>query len=149
MTPVLRFIALDAGHLDWVVEQEQALQAHPWTRGNFEDSLAAGHEAWGLLVDDALAGYAIVLRVLDEAHLLTIGIAPGFQGQGLGTQFVERLSVHARDDGAASFYLEVRPSNTAALALYTRSGFVEIGRRRGYYPAQDGREDAIVMRRAL
>jgi ribosomal-protein-alanine N-acetyltransferase len=144
-----RFAALTAADLDWVVTEEAALQAHPWTRGNFEDSLVAGHEAWGMWLGEQPAAYAIVLRVLDEAHLLTIGVTPALQGQGLGGRFLGWLCARAQHDGVASFYLEVRPSNRAALALYTRADFVEIGRRRGYYPAQDGREDAIVMRRAL
>lgn len=144
-----RFAALTAADLDRVVTEEAALQAHPWTRGNFEDSLVAGHEAWGMWLGEQPAAYAIVLRVLDEAHLLTIGVTPALQGQGLGGRFLAWLCARAQHDGVASFYLEVRPSNRAALALYTRADFVEIGRRRGYYPAQDGREDAIVMRRAL
>lgn len=144
-----RIVPLAAEQLDWVATQEAALQAHPWSRGNFEDSLAAGHEAWLMYEDDTPAAYAIVLRVLDEAHLLTIGVVSGQQGRGLGGRLLAWLCDRAQQEGAASFYLEVRPSNVAALALYARAGFDEIGRRRGYYPAAQGREDAIVMRRAL
>ncbi|GAB1461001.1 hypothetical protein MASR2M50_27760 [Thauera sp.] len=91
----------------------------------------------------------IVMNVLDEAHLLDIAVTLEAQGSGLATRFLDWLAETARARGARDFYLEVRPSNTAALRLYARGGFVEIGRRRGYYPATGGREDAIVMRRAL
>ena len=89
------------------------------------------------------------MNVLDEAHLLDIGIVAALQGRGLAMRFLDWLAEGAKARGACDFYLEVRPSNAAALRLYARSGFVEIGRRRGYYPAADGREDAIVMRRTL
>ena len=94
-------------------------------------------------------GYAIVLNVLDESHLLDIGVVPAAQGQGLGRYFLGWLCERAKEHGADTFFLEVRPSNVAALRLYERFGFAEIGRRRGYYPAAEGREDAIVMRLAL
>lgn len=135
--------------LDWVSAREAELHAHPWSRGNFADSLASGYDAWILSRDGAPAGYAIVMNVLDEAHLLDIGIVADLQGRGLATRFLDWLAAGTKARGACDFYLEVRPSNTVALRLYARSGFVEIGRRRGYYPAVGGREDAIVMRRAL
>lgn len=136
-------------HLDWVVACEAALHAFPWSRGNFLDSLAAGHSAWVMCAGNDRLGYAIVLNVLDEAHLLNISIAPSAQRRGHGRRFLGWLHEHARATGATQLFLEVRPSNTAALALYEALGYVQIGRRRGYYPAAHGREDAIVMRREL
>ncbi len=145
----LAFASMREEDLGWVSAREAELHAHPWSRGNFADSLASGYDAWVLSCDGVSAGYAIVMNVLDEAHLLDIGIVAALQGKGLATRFLDWLAEGARTRGACDFYLEVRPSNTAALRLYARSGFVEIGRRRGYYPAADGREDAVVMRRAL
>ncbi|MDX5411380.1 MAG: ribosomal protein S18-alanine N-acetyltransferase [Thauera sp.] len=147
--PELSFVAMRAEDLDWVAAREAELHAYPWSRGNFADSLAAGHDAWIMRHGDDTVGYAIVLKVLDEAHLLDIGIVASAQGQGLGQSFMAWLCGEAREGGAETFYLEVRPSNAAALRLYQRMGFEEIGRRRAYYPAGSAREDAIVMRRVL
>jgi ribosomal-protein-alanine N-acetyltransferase len=135
--------------LDWVVEQEAALHSFPWTRGNFVDSLSAGHGCW--LMSDAgrPVAYAIVLIVLDEAHLLNISVVRDAQGRGLGRHLLEHLIADARRGGIRQFFLEVRPSNVPALALYRCAGFVEIGQRKGYYPSSGGRENAIVMRLEL
>lgn len=136
--------------LDWVVDHEAALHAFPWSRGNFVDSLAAGHSAWVMRVGGSPAAYAVMLMVLDEAHLLNISVAREFQGARLGTALLRHLFAEARRCGASQFFLEVRPSNSAALALYRSHGFQPIGRRKGYYALREGgREDAIVMRLEL
>ena len=145
----LSFAAMMAHDLDWVAAREAELHAHPWSRGSFADALASGYEAWIMQRAGEATGYAIVLNVLDESHLLDIGVVPAAQGQGLGRYFLGWLCERAKEHGADTFFLEVRPSNVAALRLYERFGFAEIGRRRGYYPAAEGREDAIVMRLAL
>ena len=139
------------GDLDWVAAREAELHPHPWTRGNFADALESGNEAWILRRDARPVGYAVVLPVLDEAHLLTIGVLAPEQGKGLGRAALAQLIAVARGRGATRFFLEVRPSNEAALALYHSAGFEAVGRRRGYYPAAGGSgpEDAIVMRLAL
>ncbi|MDT3671071.1 MAG: ribosomal protein S18-alanine N-acetyltransferase [Aromatoleum sp.] len=136
--------------LDWVVENEAELHAFPWTRGNFVDSLVAGYGAWILRDTAQPLAYAVMLTVVDEAHLLNISVARPAQRAGIGGRLLRQLFDEARERGASQFFLEVRPSNEAAIALYDRHGFESIGRRRGYYPARDGgREDAIVMRREL
>jgi len=147
--PALGFVPIGEADLDWVCAQEAELHAHPWTRGNFVDSLASGHDAWVLTCDGEPAGYAVVMHILDESHLLDIGIVTPMQGRGLGRLFLDWLAASARSRGSETFFLEVRPSNASALRLYARCGFIEIGRRRGYYPGRAGREDAVVMRRAL
>lgn len=145
----LGFVPMADHDLDWVVEQEAALHRFPWSRANFADSLAAGYAC--LLMHDAGApvGYAVVLGVLDEAHLLNISVIHAAQRRGLGSRLLGHLISTARDDGVRQFFLEVRPSNLPAIALYRCAGFVEIARRKGYYPSPDGREDAIVMRLEL
>lgn len=100
-------------------------------------------------VKDEPVAYAVVLRVLDEAHLLGIGVALSAQRRGYGRRLLQHLCERAAKEGATCFFLEVRVSNDAARALYRAMGFDEVGRRRGYYPAGVGREDAIVMRRTL
>ncbi|MDR1661603.1 MAG: ribosomal protein S18-alanine N-acetyltransferase [Azoarcus sp.] len=140
---------MDERDLDWVAAQEASLHAFPWTRRNFTDSLACGHLC-RLMFDGAFpVAYAVMLMALDEAHLLNFNVAIAEQGRGLGRCLLESLFDEARCNGGLQLFLEVRSSNAPALALYRRSGFIEIGRRAAYYPAREGREDAIVMRRGL
>jgi ribosomal-protein-alanine N-acetyltransferase len=135
--------------LDAVAAAEARIYAFPWTRGNFADSLAAGHEAWLAEQGGRMIGYAVVMQVLDEAHLLNISVLPELQRGGRGSALLGHLCGRARQRAATRMLLEVRPGNLAGQEFYLRHGFVEIGRRRDYYPASEGREDAIVMAREL
>ena len=135
--------------LDGVATLEARLQAFPWSRGNFADSLVAGYSAWVARRGGELIGFSVVMAALDEAHLLNIGVAAAWQGQGHGARLLRHAMQQARQDGAARLLLEVRPSNARAVALYRHFGFDEIGRRKGYYPAAVGREDALVFARSL
>ena len=135
--------------IDAVVAVEQRIQRHPWTAGNFRDALAAGNECWLQREEGAVASFAVTLPAVDETELLVIGVAPELQRSGRGRAMLEFLLEAARQAGMTRMLLEVRPSNAAAVAFYTATGFAEIGRRRGYYPASAGREDAIVMAKNL
>jgi ribosomal-protein-alanine N-acetyltransferase len=135
--------------VDEIVETEQRAYPYPWTRVNFMDSLASGYSAWVCRCGGSLIGYAVMMLVLDEAHLLNLTVAPDWQRRGYGMLIAHHLFSTARDHGAARMFLEVRPSNLAAVSLYEHCGFAPIGRRRGYYPADDRREDALVMARDL
>ena len=121
----------------------------PWSAGNFIDSIHAGYSAWVYEVGGEIIGHAVLMMVLDEAHLLNITIAPSWRRQGLGRVLLEHAMNAARHQLARALFLEVRPSNTTAIALYEKSGFEAIGLRKGYYPAQEGRENALVMRLVL
>lgn len=145
----MSYEVMQEGDLDAVVDTERRCHVFPWTRGNFSDSLAAGYGAWLAREDDRMAGYAVMMRAPDEAHLLNITIVPDLQRCGRGSALLGHLFVQARVWGVTRMLLEVRPGNASGLALYRRQGFAEIGRRRDYYPAADGREDAIVMARDL
>lgn len=135
--------------LDAVAEAEARIHPFPWTRGNFADSLAAGHGAWLALEDGRMTGYAIMMQALDEAHLLNISVLPEFQRSGRGSALLVHIVFQAGLLAATRMLLEVRPGNISGQGFYKRHGFVEIGRRRDYYPAHEGREDAIVMARGL
>lgn len=146
----LRTTAMTRADLDAVATAEATLHASPWTRGQFADSLAAGHDA--LLAYDssnAWVGYGVVMIAVGEADLLNISVLPAFQRQGVGAAFLQHLMARAKAQQATRMLLEVRATNQAALALYARQGFIEIGRRRGYYSAHQQREDAIVMAHEL
>lgn len=145
----MSFMPMTPADLDAVLAIEQAVQEFPWTRGNFADALAAGYDAWVMREGERVVGFAVLMQAVDEAHLLVIGIAPDRQRQGRGRALLEFVVARARLAGMTRLLLEVRPSNLPALAFYRQAGFVEIGRRRAYYPTHDGREDAIVMAKAL
>jgi ribosomal-protein-alanine N-acetyltransferase len=138
-----------AADLDAVLRAETDLHPFPWTLGNFSDSMVAGHGLWIAEEDGEMVAYAVTTQVLDEAHLLNISVVPGKQRSGRGARVMQHLFEVARAQGGARMFLEVRPSNQAACRLYQGCDFIEIGRRKGYYPAHEGREDAIVMARNL
>ena len=117
----------------------------PWTLGIFRDCLRADYPAWVLQVDGRLAGYCLMSIAAGEAHVLNVCTAPELQGRGLGRQLVHALLRIARARRVDRVFLEVRPSNVAAIRLYDAEGLNEIGRRPRYYPARNGREDALVM----
>lgn len=146
---MLRYRAVAEADLDTLVEAERRIHAFPWTRGNFADSLAAGHGAWLALENGEMVGYAVTMPAPEETHLLNISVLPERWRGGTGSALLAMLFDLARQGGAGRMLLEVRAGNVAALAFYRHHGFVEIGRRRGYYPAHEGREDAIVMAREL
>lgn len=145
----LEFFPMNAGDVDSVAALESSLQVFPWSRGNFEDSLKAGYGVWVARLGGELIGFSVVMSVIDEAHLLAIGIAKRYQGQGFGARMLRHAMECARLGGAGRLFLEVRPSNERAVALYRHFGFREIGRRRDYYPAIVGREDALVFDKEL
>ncbi len=139
-----------------VAEIERSVYAAPWSEGNFVDSLMAGYCAWVLRTDGRAApliGYFVLMAAVDEAHLLNLSIASAWQAQGHGLFLLRKATGLAVDHHATSVILEVRPSNSRALAIYRRFGFHDHGLRRRYYPAsaqdQQSREDAIVMRLPL
>ena len=132
-----------------VMKIESALYTHPWTRGNFADSLRAGYECRTYRVQRELIGYFVLLAAAGEAHLLNLSIAEPHQRRGYGTALLNEATALARKLGAKNVFLEVRPSNRGAQELYCRYGFRKIAVRRDYYPARHGREDALVLSLAL
>ena len=133
-------------HLGPVLAVEQAAYSHPWTRGNFVDSLRAGYEGRLLCAGDTLLGYYVAMKGVDEVHLLNITVAPEYQRQGWGRLMLDALAAWARAQGVQWLWLEVRRSNLHAQRVYERYGYRRVGERKGYYPAEAGRrEDAIVM----
>ncbi len=135
--------------LDVVAAIEQAAYPHPWTRGNFSDSLDAGYHCWIVERSGIIAGYTVVMIAAGEAHLLNLTVSASMQKQGMGRELLNFVLKLSRDYDARRLLLEVRPSNVAARALYRSAGFSEIGVRKGYYPGDTGREDAVVLELSL
>ncbi|GIX32824.1 MAG: ribosomal-protein-alanine acetyltransferase [Lysobacterales bacterium] len=132
-----------------VAEIERRAYAFPWRETTFRDCLRVGHRCFVIELDGMIVGYGLFSLVFEECHLLNLCIDPDYQGRGLGRLLLRRLCRIASGGGAERVYLEVRPSNEVALGLYRSEGFREIGRRPRYYPAAEGREDAIVMEKRL
>jgi ribosomal-protein-alanine N-acetyltransferase len=128
---------------------ELASYEYPWSLGNFADSLGAGYSMWVREAEGEVIGYYAMMAAAGEAHLLNLTIAPIWRRHGLGRDLLDHCLARACDHKAESLFLEVRTSNTAAIALYHSSGFGDLAVRRGYYPARDGREDALIMKKNL
>lgn len=149
-----RLEAMTESWLAAVCRVEQSAYPHPWTRGNFNDSLRAGYQAQlligGVGPDTQLLGYFVAMQGVDEVHLLNITVAPAWQRQGWARLMLDALVLWSRGQGAQWIWLEVRVSNTRARVMYERYGFRHVGSRQQYYPADKaGREDAVVMSMAL
>lgn len=144
VSDAISFRPMTEADLDAVLRIEYAAFSHPWTRGIFLDGLKS-YECWLMFEGSQQVGHGVINVILDEAHLLNITVKPESQGRGLGLRLLEHLMSRAQTRNAAECFLEVRASNASAYRLYERYGFNEIGRRRGYYPSADGREDALVM----
>ena len=149
LKPRQSFRPMQMADLDHVMEIENVVYSHPWTRGNFSDSLTAGYSCWVLEEDGVIIGYSVLMLAMEEAHLLNVSIAREHQQQGYGRLLLEKMMEVSRSHGAAHMFLEVRVSNRSAIKLYEKMGFNEMAIRRKYYPAQHGREDAYLMGLAL
>ena len=147
--PQLRLRPMTLSDLDAVAAIEAQAYAFPWSRGNFVDSLAAGYWCTLLEADGEALGYTIAQPGVDELHLLNVTVAPSQQGRGRGSRLLGALEAAASAHDLEGVWLEVRQSNLRAQSLYRRRGYREAGRRRRYYPAPGGREDAIRMTLAL
>lgn len=143
--PAPQLRAMRETDLDAVMDIEIRAYPFPWTQGIFRDCLRAGYGCWVLENHGKLLGYGVLSVAAGEAHVLNVCIEPKAQGRGHGRRLMKRLLDLARWHRAERVYLEVRPSNPTAIALYETLGFNEFGRRPNYYPAKGGREDAIVM----
>jgi ribosomal-protein-alanine N-acetyltransferase len=163
-TAELSFLPMQAADLDAVLDIESVSHLHPWTRGNFSDSLAAGHWAYCIRpqVDQAIKGsyldpsilwaYCILYPAVDELHLLNITVSPKLRKLGLASRMMAAIEGVAAQQNMPRIILEVRPSNLAAVTLYQKLGYEQIGIRKNYYPADPQlgtREDALVMAKSI
>lgn len=131
--------------LDEVITIEKAAYPYPWTRGIFHDCLHIGYLCWVLEINEKIVAYSVMSVAVGEAHLLTLVVPEAEQGKGYGKKMLNEMIEHAADDNASTLYLEVRTSNKIAIQLYHERGFNELGIRNNYYPADKGREDALIL----
>lgn len=139
------FRAMTPADLETVADLTHRADPFGWTLRNFSDAHASGNTLTVLTVDGVTSGIAAVMHVLDESELLEIAVQPAMQGRGYGKALLAHAIALARRNGAVRMFLEVRESNARARKMYTSFGFEETGRRKNYYPTENGREDAILM----
>ena len=160
----LSFLPMQMADLDEVLKIETVSHIHPWTMGNFSDSLAAGHWAYcvrpqldqivkGSYLDPkVLWAYCILFPAVDELHLLNITVAPQLRKLGIGKRMMAAIEGVSAQQKMPRIILEVRPTNTAAVSLYQQLGYEQIGVRKNYYPVNSEtgqREDALVMAKSI
>lgn len=161
----MEMLPLEASWSDTLATQAALAFIHPWSAAQFQDSFRSGHWVIGAMVGEVLQGHAVFSRLLDEAELLTIAVAPVYQGRGVAQVLLTQALAQLAATGIVRVMLEVRASNQAAIHLYEKLGFVQEGRRKQYYPAEtshastvshtpqgtatSAREDAILMGLAL
>jgi [ribosomal protein S18]-alanine N-acetyltransferase len=132
-----------------VASIEQQSYAFPWSENIFRDCLRVGYTCRALDLEGRIIGYGVMSLGAGEAHILNVCVGDDYRNLGFGRRLLEHLLERAAASGVAEAFLEVRPSNLSAIRLYQQLGFEQIGIRRGYYQAPDGREDAIVLKRDL
>lgn len=137
--------AMCPSDLAHVSDIERRSYDYPWSHGVFRDCLLAGYTCIVLERDLEIVGYSILSVAAGEAHILNLCVDPGFRKLGYGDRLLEEILNLAADAGVKQVFLEVRPSNAAAMALYRKKGFRQIAERPAYYQADDGREDAAVL----
>ena len=160
----LSFLPMTVADVDSVLAIESVSHIHPWTKGNFSDSLAAGHWAYCVRpqLSDAVKGsylhpevlwaYCILFPAVDELHLLNITVSPKLRRLGIGVKMMNAIEGVAAQQKIPRIILEVRPSNESALKLYQILGYEQIGLRKNYYPVDTAsglREDALVLAKSI
>jgi ribosomal-protein-alanine N-acetyltransferase len=146
---LLSFRRMTPDDLEQVMRVEREVYEFPWSERIFRDCIRVGYYCWLALLDDTVVGHAVISVVADESHMLNLSIARAHQHKGYGRQFVYFLVNEARRHHAKTMLLEVRPSNQAAINCYNSAGFNEIGCRKDYYPASNGREDALLLAKQI
>lgn len=136
---------LTENDIPYLLGIEVATQTVPWTEDIFKKCIQADYMGWVVEKDNCVIGFIIYSIRLQESHILNLGVHPDFQRLGWGEQLLLQVLKESKQDGAGTAYLEVRCSNLPAIALYQKLGFTQIGRRKGYYPTTEGREDALVF----
>ena len=145
----LWFRRMTLDDIEAVMQVERDIYEFPWTDKIFSDCIRVGYHCWMALQQQKIVGHAVISVTAGESHMLNLSIARLYQRRGFGKQFIEFLIQQAQAKQAQTMLLEVRPSNIAAINCYNSTGFNEIGLRKNYYPAAEGREDALLFARHI
>jgi len=149
LEPIAAFRPMLFDDVPRIMEIEVASYDHPWTAGIFRDCIRVGYNCWVYEINHQIQAYGLISVAANEAHILNICVSGEYRGQGVGRKMLHKLLQVAESKQVDSIFLEVRESNDAAIHLYDKEGFNRLGIRKAYYPAKDGREDALVFAKAL
>lgn len=141
----IEFRPMLASDIETVMQLETHIYAFPWTKGIFADCIRANYDCWVALQGSNIIAYAVLSVAAGESHILNLAVNTSQQHQGIGKQLLLHLINRASLLNAEIIMLEVRSSNNTAIQLYESSGFNEIGSRKAYYPAPEGKEDALLF----
>lgn len=144
----LTFRTMVKDDLAKIMEIEIQAYTHPWTIGIFRDCVR-GHRCWVAMQNEEIVGYGVLMVTPDESHVLNLCVSPKHQQKGVGRELLRLMEKNSAKSGVDMILLEVRRSNQIAINLYQDEGFHELGIRKGYYPANNGREDAIIFAKYL
>ena len=144
----MEYILMDSSHVPQIAELEKVCFSDPWSENSISSELENKLSLWIVAVEDGvLAGYVGSQTVLGWADMMNIAVAPQYRRQGIGENLVWELIRHLKRNDVSCLTLEVRVSNLSAIALYTKLGFNQVGRRPKYY--HNPREDALILRKEL
>ncbi len=144
--PPIDLRPMNACDLVQIIKIDEEVYPFPWNENIFRDCLHVGYCCWVFEEDDEIIAYGVMsIGAANEAHILNIGVKPQAQRRGLGGSMLDYLLELALEHHASTVFLEVRPSNMAALNLYDKRGFNQVGMRHNYYPLKKGREDALIL----
>ncbi len=142
---ILNLRLLKRTDIDQLIEIEKQVYGFPWSGQTFRDCMKIGYSCWVMEKLGDIVAYGIVSIAAGESHVMNLCVDPKHQRKGYGRKVMKQLVSVALDERCRLILLEVRPSNEKAIALYYDMGFNEIGRRKDYYPAESGREDALLL----
>lgn len=145
----LEFRPMTLDDVDTVMHLENKVYQFPWSDQIFKDCIRVGYECWLAQLGNTVVAHAVVSLAAGESHILNLSVTEDLQGRGIGKQFIQFLLNIAHNKRAQVMMLEVRPSNIRAINCYNSAGFNEIGSRKDYYPAPDGKEDALLFAKQI
>lgn len=132
-----------------VIQLENEVYQFPWTDRIFKDCIRVGYDCWLAHLGNTIVAHAVISIAAGESHILNLSVTRNHQGKGIGKRFIQFLLNIARNKRAQIMMLEVRPSNIRAINCYSSAGFNEIGCRKDYYPAPNGKEDALLFAKQI
>ena len=145
---MIQITNMTSAHTAQIAEIEKLCFSDPWSENSIASELGNRLSLWFVALDgDTVAGYIGSQSVLDEADMMNVAVHPDYRRQGIGQRLVLALSSAVQEKGIKGLMLEVRQSNTCAIALYEKLGFVQVGLRPNYY--RNPRENALIMRKEL